>query len=136
MAAYVEYDYYKEVFGGVAIPSDLFKSHALRASREVDKITLYRIQNAGNPNGYEVDGKVKNAVCAVADVLFKQDEADKLTGGGAISSETVKSHTVSFKTQTAEERERQSKKEIQNAARDFLATTGLLYRGAGRMCGL
>lgn len=136
MAAYVDFDFYTNMFGGAAIPESEFERYAIRASREVDKITLYRIQNDDNPDGYPVDNKVRNAVSAVADVLFRQDSAEAKTGGGLVESETVNSHTVRFNTLSPDKMAEYWRGEIWKAARAFLTTTGLLYRGVGRTCGL
>lgn len=136
MAAYVGYDYHIDTFGGAAIPQADFERLAVRASREVDKITMYRIQNTDNPDGYPVDNKVKNAVCAVAEVLFRRDAIIEGSGGGLIKSETVGNRTVSLNVMDADKLDAYWRSEVWQAAREFLVTTGLLYRGIGRTCGL
>lgn len=136
MAAYADFEYYSGTFGGSAIPEAEFGRYALRASREVDKITLYRIQNPPGADSYPVDNKVKDAVCAVAEVLFRHDQEDAKTGGALVESETVDSHTVRFKVMGADKLAEFRATEIWAAARGYLTSTGLLYRGIGRTCGL
>lgn len=126
MAAYVDYKYYTEQFGGAAIPETEFATYALQASRKVDSLTLYRIQNNDNPKGYVVDSKVKNAVCAVADVIYQNDKQEQKRGD--IASETVGRHSVTYNVDKPGEKERLLNSKINSVAVSHLATTGLLNR--------
>ena len=128
MAAYVDFEFYVNTFGGVAIPESDFESSATRASRELDRITQYRIKSDLNPNGtYIVDNKVKNATCAIAEILFNQSKGDN--ADGSILSESVGQHSVTYNVVKAEDARRVFDKTIRSAARGFLTGTGLLYVG-------
>lgn len=119
MAAYVDYEYYINEFGGAAISEDDFHGLSIRASREVDLITMGRI--AGTE--WEQSQAVKNAICATAEVIHSDDI--RQTTIGFVASETTGRVSVSY--QTAEP----LKTQIYEVAKSYLFPTGLLYRGCG-----
>lgn len=117
MAAYADYQYYTEEFGGAAIPEDQFDSCSLRASRQIDLITMGRV--AGSP--WVDSTEIKNAVCAAAEVIHSDDVRQAKVG--FVASETTGRVSVSY--QTAAPLETQ----IYGAVQAYLFLTGLLYRG-------
>lgn len=95
---------------GGEVPESEFPALSRQASAYIDAITSGKIQTATE--------EVKNACCAVCDELYraKQD-------GGIIQSESKGEWSVTYADrQSAEAR-------LRNAARVYLANTGLLYRG-------
>lgn len=119
MAAYAEYQYYTEEFGGTAILEDDFPALAVRASREIDLITMGKI--AGTE--WADNAAVKNAVCAVAEVIHADDARQSAVGFK--TSETVGRVSVSYQEAVPLDAQ------IYSAVKAYLFTTGLLYRGCG-----
>lgn len=132
MAAYADYDYYRAQFGGTAVPAEDFPAYAARASRRVDAITLRRTAALTY-----ISDAVKNAVCAVADVLYKADQdAAAKAAVGRKAGETVGSYSVTYQSNEGYYSQRESDTqrlaaETLLAARMHLAPTGLLYMGMG-----
>lgn len=81
MAAYADYDFYTKEYGGLAVSKEEFMPLAARASAMVDKMTFGRAT--------EGDWRVKMAVCAAADTLYRP-------GGGVISSENNDGYSVTY----------------------------------------
>lgn len=119
MAAYADYQYYTQEFGGTAIPEEEFPALAIRASREIDLITMGKI--AGTD--WADDPAVKNAVCAAAEVIRTDDARQAAVGFK--SSETVGRVSVSYQESAPLDTQ------IYGAAKAYLFPTGLLYRGCG-----
>ena len=119
MAAYADYQYYTDIFGGAAIPEAQFDSCAIRASRQIDLITMGRITESSWADSPEV----KNAVCAVSEVVHSNDVRQAKVGFAS----SVTTGRVSVSYQTAEPLEAQ----IYGAVKAYLFPTGLLYRGCG-----
>lgn len=115
MNSYVDYDFYKESYGGNNVPQGSFLKFAIKASAYIDKITFGRVKKLE-----EIPEEVKFATCAVID-FDKKIEDD----GGIISSESEGNHSVTY-VSTGNETE--DKKRYKEAAL-FLSNTGLLYRG-------
>ena len=105
---YISYAYYKDDYLGTFISSpEEFSNVSLRAEAYIDKITYGNIS--------VVNEDVKNAVCAVCDVISR---FDKQIG---IKSESVDGYSVTLDNS-------QSSKALFDAASLFLPPY-LLYRG-------
>ena len=114
--AKVTYEWYADKFPGGIIPDYIsFAAQLTEAEAFVDRITGGRI--------VEATDAVKNAICAVAEVIYKQaqDDAPK------VSSESVGNHSKSYNTKTISTAEREAEKA--RKARLYLSGAGLLYRG-------
>lgn len=111
---YADYSFYTESFMGVAISENDFPRLALRASQFLDYYTQGR---AANNAGLEA---VKMACCAVAEAYQTVERTGAKAG---ISSESVGSYSVSYTT------DQDAKSALSNVACQYLAFTGLLYRG-------
>jgi len=125
MAAYIDYAYYTTVYSGSAIARAEFTALAINASAFVDLITMdraaaYMTLADPTPDEAVIIGKIKNAVCAVADRLHAYS-----ANGGIISSESVGAHSVTY----ADKKDETLIKIIAAAAYPFLAHTGLMFRG-------
>lgn len=111
---YADYSFYKNYFLGSAISESDFPRLALRASQFLDYYTLGKsINNPALEN-------LKMACCAVAEAYQVIEKTGEKSG---IASESVGSYSVSYTTNSA------AKSELANVARQYLAMTGLLYRG-------
>lgn len=115
---YADYDFYVGQYFGTAITENDFPRLSLRASQFLDYYTMNRAKD------YTQDDAVKYACCAVAEAYLAVEQSQAKRG---ISSESVGSYSVSYRDdQTANSA-------LANAAKQYLAFTGLLYRGG--VCG-
>ena len=117
-----DYVFYTSEYMGSAIPEIAFAGAEQAASTYIDYLTHNRIVLADLPEA--VQTKVKMAVCAVAEICYKQmSDEDSST----ISSESVGNHSRSYavvkKSFADREREKLTK------AKQCLHGTGLMYGG-------
>lgn len=139
---YADYGFYLTHFGG-SLSAEEFSACAYRASAYLDYYTQGKAKkNAGIP-------ALKLACCALAEqykvIASLQKEAmQAATAASAseaagIKSETVGAHTVSYQS-TAEiasgatEAKRSAEQALAGIAMQYLAHTGLIYRGGNRQC--
>ena len=119
MTAYADYTYYSGTFLGTAITETAFPALALRASAVIDEMTFGRataeVTYAAN---------VKNAMCAVAEELQRQDVSSSADG---IQSESQGRYSVSFFEHSSRAKSNQTK--LEDAAKLWLANTGLMFAG-------
>ena len=92
-----------------------FKRLSRSASAYLDSVTLDRIPSVTDEKIME---KVKDACCAVADVLLLKEQRD------GIAAETNDGVSVTYATEGKTDEER-----LYQAAVLYLGNTGLLYRG-------
>ncbi|MCU7380848.1 hypothetical protein OBO34_21270 [Clostridiales Family XIII bacterium ASD5510] len=90
MVKYVEYTFYKEVFGGT-MPEASFNRAAIEASVYLKKITFSRIAESDPPE------EVKYACCAMADQIY-EDQAAK-QDGKTVKSVSNDGYSVSYVTE-------------------------------------
>lgn len=119
--AYATFDYYVNDFLGDVLSVETFDKAALRASDYIDQLTM------GNAASYTADDAVKKACCAVAEMMYGASNVRASMANGEIASETVGSHSVSYRS--GAEVSAAYDAEIRKAATAYLANTGLLYRG-------
>ena len=119
---YADYEFYTATFYGDLIPQDSFEKYMARASDYIDRLTM------GRAADYTADDAVKKAACAVAEQMMLINSARASIANGEIASESVGSHSVSYRSgiETAAALE----SGLYNVAAGYLASTGLLYRGA------
>lgn len=110
----VDYNFYKDDYGGTLVPPNLFKRLKNKAFYYLKQITLNRCI------GTEFNMEVKLALCEMIDKLYKFEN-----DGGVKTSESVGNHSVSFKV----EDDATLEKELYKIAAIYLADTGLLFRG-------
>lgn len=122
---YVDYSYYAAAFYGNKIAEKDFPRYALKASQFLDYYTHGKAkENAGLDS-------VKMACCAVAECVFSGDSAVNSSKG--VKSESVGSYSVSYETGKEKiETAQATRAECAAVACEYLADTGLLYRGGGR----
>lgn len=119
MTAYADWTFYSGTFLGTAITEAAFPALALRASAVIDEITFGR---AATEVTYLTN--VKNAMCAVAEELQRQDAASSVDG---IASESQGRYSVSYLKTS--ERSKSNKQKQLDSARTYLANTFLLFAG-------
>ena len=70
--SYADVEYYKDTYGGTAIPDTEITKQLSRASDQIDSMTYNRIGARGfdSLTPYQRD-KVKKAVCAQADFMYQ-----------------------------------------------------------------
>lgn len=140
--AYADYEYYTTTYLGTAIKKDDFPRLALRASSFLDYYTQGRAaQNS------DLDA-LKMACCAVAEqyqsidtaqVLAQKSLSASLESDGELQSQTVGSWSKTYRS--GGDSAQQALSSVQTAqaalgalAQQYLAGTGLLYRGRGCSC--
>lgn len=129
---YADYEYYKEKFGVLnpyEIDEQKYNALGIRAAAYIDNLTMNRTKEMT-----EIPECVKNAFCAVVDVLIAAQNAKEsmAEGNGDIASEKTGEESVNYsysrlsrQAGTAVSLETQ----IKNAAVLYLSGAGLLYRG-------
>lgn len=125
MAAFIDLAYYTGTYKGTAIPTASFALYADRATTAVDFHTFERasaIVTAAEDAA--LINKIKMATCAAADALYN---ADSQANGGSIASEKVGDYSVNFAVSPDTALTVNAK--VSNAMREYLAFTGLLFRG-------
>ena len=139
--AYADYEYYTITYLGTAISEADFPRFALRASSFLD----YYTQGQAAKNA-ELDA-LKMACCAVAEQYQSIDAAQalaqkalsaSLSSGGELQSQSVVSWSKTYRSagdsaQQALASAETAQAALAAAAAQYLAGTGLLYRGRG--CG-
>ena len=137
---YADFDYYANEYFGRTIQETEFPRMALRASQYIDYITMGKARDSMEP--------VKMCCCALAEqfqaIETAQELAQKSLSAGAadgaeVQSETVGSWSRSYRSggdsaQSAALAAEAGRSVLLDTARQYLANTGLLYRG-GRCCG-
>ncbi|MBW7573912.1 head-tail connector protein [Caproiciproducens faecalis] len=119
---YADYAYYSDIYGGISISQDAFAALARRASLFIDQITYNRLNT-----GWAVTDAVKNATCAVAEVLeqYKTSEAQEVTVA-VFKSESVGGWSGTY--QDTDIIRATIESAMENAARPYLIYTGLMDR--------
>lgn len=111
----VTYEFYMQEYKGTDIPSSADFDHVLvRAQAMVDRMVI----NAAPLNIEAIRRRYMLAVCAVADCLYSQQQS----GGGAVASESVGNHSVSYVSRSVADLYKEQRK----AAEMYLTGTGLL----------
>lgn len=134
---YADYEFYINEYFGDLIPEVSFGRSALQASQFIDYYTMGKAAN------YAADNAVKMACCAVAEHCYVIDKAQGLiansinaSGSQELQSESVGSYSRSFRSggdsaSAAIKAIVDTRKEMARIANQYLAATGLLYRGRG-----
>lgn len=128
---YIDYTFYKNEYGGTVLETEFTKLN-IQAQAKVDYFTFNRI-----PKLSEVPLNVKFAVCEVIDFINEQTHAKDTFNASdrRIASETIGSHSVSYKygdeinkSKVATEEE-QNKKIYGIVATYLMNEQNLMYRG-------
>ena len=111
---YADFSYYKDTYCGEMAEGD-FKRLSRSASAYLDSVTFDRIAAVTDE---KIKEKVKEACCAVADVLLQKEQR------GGIASETNDGISVPYTPEGSTDEQR-----LYRAAVLYLGNTGLLFRG-------
>lgn len=135
---YANYEYYQAQYIGSAISEDDYPHLAKKASAYLDYYTMGRARAAWDTEA------VKMACCALAEQYQAIEAAataarNATATAGDKKSETVGSYSVSYVSgdevaKTAQTAAESAKATLADTVRQYLAPTGLLYRGGG--CGV
>lgn len=117
--SYADYAHYSTVYLGNAIAEADFPRLALRASAQIDRITFGR---AATDTDNET--AIKNAMCAVAEEIQRQEQSDNVDG---VTSESQGRYSVSYGANSSKSRTNTQK--ISDAAKLYLEDTSLMYAG-------
>lgn len=120
--AYADYDFYLETYYGNVLSDEDFDRCAARASDYIDYITMGKAKTYADP-----DDAVKKCCCALAEQYQGITAAKASIAAGELASETVGSHSVSYRS--GAEVSAALKSELWDIALGYLLNTGLLYRG-------
>ena len=74
--AYADYEFYTKSFFGNVVPESDFIRLAERASDFIDRLTFDRLAD-GLPTSEKYQKRIKKAVCAVAEIYYQLDLAQK-----------------------------------------------------------
>lgn len=128
MIQYTDYDFYNNKYKG-NMPQDDFERLVIKASYEVQKNIFNR-----PTTGFEEE--VQMATCSITDILYKieqlENKKDTTMSGKELKSESVGNYSRTFETSSTTDIDIQisnQKEKIKEELRNYLLTTGLLYRG-------
>lgn len=126
--SYATYEDYLDVYHGTVLTAEQFTIYSDRASDYIDRITMGRAASYTDESNM-----LAKACCAGAEQYQMIDavRASVTSAGGAISSESVGRHSVSYRSpaETIAELEKQLKLTVEG----YLLNTGLLYRGVSNV---
>lgn len=117
MTNYADYAYYTGTYEGAVIDTASFDLYAARATQKIKIYTFNRIVDDNIPD------EAKTCCCELAELIFKAEQED--TKG--IASEKVGEYSVTYTSPEA--REKQLAISTATIINNWLAMTGLLYRG-------
>lgn len=130
MLELTDYYYYNYDFGGISIPSNLFKNYAIKSSSRINRYTSNRI------NATNINNDIRNCMCEIAELLYSQDKLkEKLNDSNSdIASETVGPHSKSYVNKSSLQAQRiltddELDTRCYKICYRYFSTTGLMYRG-------
>ena len=124
--SYATYEDYLDVYHGTVLTAEQFTIYSDRASDYIDRITMGRAASYTDESNM-----LAKACCAGAEQYQMIDAVRASVKGGAIASESVGRHSVSYRSpaETIAELEKQLKLTVEG----YLLNTGLLYRGVSNV---
>lgn len=132
---YADYNFYVSSFYGNVIPEEEYAAAALRASQFLDYYTMNRAKQQP-----ELEA-LKLACCALAEeyhtiITAARQQSQTMAGDGEMQSQTVGGYSVTYRSrgEALSEASAQAQSRLAQVARQYLAHTGLLYRGGGMGC--
>ena len=126
----VDYDYYSDTYEGSSIPESSFNKYSLKSSTKVNHYTFNRI------NENNINEKIKNAVCEIAELIFNQESlvTNLENNDKEVASETVGPHSKTYVNKSGYKLQRiltkaELEKECYRICYNYVVDTGLMYRG-------
>ena len=99
---YIEYEYYKTLYGDKALAENEFNRLSWDAEREIDKATwgidgVKKLEVAFPTNRYDAE-VVKRCVCDLIDFLSQLEKAQStmINDGGIVSSKSAGNESISY----------------------------------------
>lgn len=128
----VEAAYYKNDFKGSCIPVNAFDYYYKRSISRLNYYTFNKLKDIDMSN-YQFSDDVKNCICEISELLFKQDSLkNNVVNNKIIQSETVGKHSATYNT-SGIDKEILSNEELEEKCYEIckinLLHTHLLYRG-------
>ena len=137
---YSDFEFYQDGFYGNLIPMEDFPRFASRASDFIDYYTEGKAEQASDESILTL---IKKACCAIAEQMYLDEQSKAIAAksfaaalsseSGEIKSESVGSWSRSYATASDYVAKSASMKDSNASyaaiARQYLANTGLLYRG-------
>lgn len=117
---YIDYSYYIGIYKGSSIPEAAFDKMANKAQAKVDYYTFNRIDETA-----DYMNKVKMCCCELAEILYTAETQEQINGSK--TSEKVGDYSVSYANPIETSKIRNEA--ISQLINEWLAMTGLLYRG-------
>jgi hypothetical protein len=123
MTNYADIAYYTGTYKGAVIDTASFDLYARKATQIIKQHT------SGRVNENNIQDEIKMCCCELAEFLYKKANADNDTEATlkGLTSETTGGHSASY--ETIESREQAHNNIIKGIIYNWLAITGLLYRG-------
>ena len=123
--AYASYEYYRDEFGGTAIPETLFQRWANIASRQIDYFTFGRITDPGSVKN------LPDCACEMAEAVYNIRYKDS---GKVKKSESIDGYSVTYLTEQkdGEDADALLRGKLYGICSMYLMHTGLMYRGIDR----
>lgn len=120
--SYATYEFYVQTYKGNLLSTEDFDNLSPEASAYVDLVTFDQASTVVD-TGTDTTTieKIEKATCAIAEELYRQG----LSLNGAISSESVGQHSVSYKQMSQKDGEAKKYR----LAKLWLASSGLMYGG-------
>lgn len=81
MAQYVDYDFYKNLYGENAMPQSDFDRLSWEAQKRIDNLTFGKLKFAF-PTDEDAAEAVKRCVCKLVDIAYEIDSANKRVNDG------------------------------------------------------
>ena len=116
----VTYEYYTGTFPGRLIPAGDFPEYEKRAAAEVSHATFRRTDA---PDDADIPDAARDAVCAVAEVLYRHDSA----AGPRTASEKIGDYAVTYHNDVVDGEA--CRKEINRTVRTYLGGSWFMERG-------
>lgn len=131
VSPYADYEFYRDTYLGDALSADDFARMELRAEEQLDAMTFGRIKSMDEKfMTEELALNIRKAVCAMAEACKRSNPAYAHIPSG-ISSESNDGYSVSYGARSATEIQGDYKSVMKGLATQYLASSGLLYRGGG-----
>lgn len=118
MTNYADYAYYTDTYGGAVIDTASFKLYACKATQAIKLHTFNRIADDSIPD------EAKMCCCELAEYFYRQENKDHEDD---VQSEKKGEWSTTYVSGKEAEESKQSK--IREMIYNWLAMSGLLYRG-------
>lgn len=81
MALYVDYEFYKDLYGENAVPESDFDRLSWEAQKRIDNLTFGKLKFAFPTDEYDAEA-VKRCVCKLVEIAYEIDSANKRVNDG------------------------------------------------------